>query len=229
MSHSSSRRASGPAPTRPGSRAAPGGRRASRRAPGWPPGAASPSAPTPEVMHRPPARALAGVLAPVAECRRRIRSGTTAIPDRVPMHYRALSRSVDSVTDADHRSQHVPASVGVESRRWSGRRRGSVSVSRTRPRTRSCARRLVVEGGGGGAIGTADELALRERPGALGANSRRAGGSGSTRAGEGARGQQPSPPATARAWIGGHSVACSISSIEIGDRVAVRGWASSRS
>ena len=52
--------------------------------------------------------------------------------------------------------------------------------------TRSRARRLVVEGGGGGAIGTADELALRERPGALGTNSRRAGGSASTRAGEGA-------------------------------------------
>ena len=131
---------------------------------------------SPTVMHRPPARALAGVLAPVAECRRQIRSGTTAIPDRVPIHYRALSRGVDSVTDAHHRSQRVPASVGVESRRWSGRRRGSVSVSRTRPRTRSCARRPVVEGGGGGAIRTADELALRERPGALGANSRRAGG-----------------------------------------------------
>ena len=165
MSHSSSRRASGPAPPRPGSRAAPGGRRASRRAPGWPPGAASPSAPTPEVMHRPPARALAGVLAPVAECRRRIRSGTTAIPDRVPMHYRALSRSVDSVTDADHRSQHVPASVGVESRRWSGRRRGihiCIANSATHTELRSPA-------GRGGRRGRSDRHGGRAgAPGAAG-------------------------------------------------------------
>ena len=54
-----------------------------------------------------------------------------------------------------------------------------------------------MEGGGGGAIGTADELALRERPGALGANSRRAGGSGSTRAGEGACGALPTVWGTA--------------------------------
>ena len=102
----------------------------------------SPSTRTPEVMHRPPGRALTGVLAPVAECRRRIRSGTNGHPlieCRFITVPRAEGRTASPMAITGPGMSL--ASVGVGSRCWSGRHRGSESVSRTRPRTRSAARR----------------------------------------------------------------------------------------
>ena len=66
---------------------------------------------------------------------------------------------------------------------------GDRPASRSWRRTRSGARRLVVEDSGGGGIVATDDLPVRERPGALEAHSRRDGRSASTRPGEANQGR----------------------------------------
>ena len=80
-----SRRASGPAPPRPGSRAAPGARPVSCRAPGSPPGAASPSARTPGASGCTQPRGAARSLAAPGRAPR-TRPGTDPPPERFHRH-----------------------------------------------------------------------------------------------------------------------------------------------